>query len=238
MDFITSCRPDVYTADRTRKTKWVTFYTDIDSIRVKLKPGARVGFVILLNGKDSCFTQVASAIPPDDKNEVLVDTHDTIPFTLTAFNAISVKAVINNTDTVNLHFDVGSFDFHLTKDAILKKTTLLPNRQNVLAGKEQANYNKLNGVQTLAIGSVTWRNPAVMPTSFTAHDMDGRFGWNLFENKVIEINYDNSILVIHSKLPANTKGYTKAAIDFKRSFVCINAAFKKKWQKIKRQVFA
>jgi hypothetical protein len=30
---------DVFTADRTRKTKWVIFYTDIDSIKVKVKPG-------------------------------------------------------------------------------------------------------------------------------------------------------------------------------------------------------
>ena len=47
-------RPDVYTADRTRNTKWVVFYTDLDSIRVKVKPGSRYDFVILLNGKDSC----------------------------------------------------------------------------------------------------------------------------------------------------------------------------------------
>src|SRR5579872_784313 len=58
-------RPDVYTADRTRKTKWVTFYTDIDSITIKVKPGGRYNFVILLNGHDSCYTQVASAIPPE-----------------------------------------------------------------------------------------------------------------------------------------------------------------------------
>ena len=29
-------RPDIYVADRTRKTKWVTFYTDRDSIRIKV----------------------------------------------------------------------------------------------------------------------------------------------------------------------------------------------------------
>ena len=228
-----AARPDVYTADRTRKTKWVTFYTDIDSIRVKVKPGTKTDFVVLLNGKDSCFTQIASAIPPENKNEVLPARQDTIPFLLTAFNAISVKAVINNTDTLNLHFDVGSFDFHLTKDAILKKTNLLPNRQSVLAGKAQANYNKLNNVQTLVMGNVVWHNLAVMPTGFTVHDMDGRFGWNLFENKVIEINYDKSILVIHNKLPENADKYTRAAIDFKRSFVCINAAFKKNGKKYK-----
>ncbi|RYF37317.1 MAG: hypothetical protein EOO38_26495, partial [Cytophagaceae bacterium] len=56
-------RPDVYTADRTRKAKWVTFYTDLDSIRLRVKPGTRTDFIILLNGKDSCYTRLASALP-------------------------------------------------------------------------------------------------------------------------------------------------------------------------------
>ncbi|HTD41182.1 MAG TPA: hypothetical protein VK671_11215, partial [Mucilaginibacter sp.] len=76
-------RPDIYTADRTRKTKWVTFYTDIDSIRVKVKPGTKYNFIILLNGKDSCYTQIASAIPPEDKLNNKIYKNDTIPFTLT-----------------------------------------------------------------------------------------------------------------------------------------------------------
>lgn len=49
-------KPDVY-ATPTRSGK-VTFYTDIDSISFKMKPGAEYNFVILLNGKDSAWTQV------------------------------------------------------------------------------------------------------------------------------------------------------------------------------------
>src|SRR5277367_6296542 len=53
-------RPDIYTADLARKSKYVTFYTDIDSIRIKLKPGGKVDFIILFNNSDSCYTEVAS----------------------------------------------------------------------------------------------------------------------------------------------------------------------------------
>src|SRR6266702_6279918 len=82
---------DVFTADRTRKTKWVAFYTDIDSIKVKVRPGSKYNFIVLLNGKDSCYTQIASAIPPDTGRTDLA-TNDTIPFSLTSYNAIQVKA--------------------------------------------------------------------------------------------------------------------------------------------------
>ena len=39
-------RPDIYVSDRTRKSKWVVFYTDIDSIKVKVKPGTIFNFII------------------------------------------------------------------------------------------------------------------------------------------------------------------------------------------------
>jgi hypothetical protein len=136
-------RPDVYIADRTRATKWVTFYTDIDSIRVKVKPGARYNFIILLNDKDSCYTQIASAIPPQSKQDNAAK-NDTIPFKLTTYSAIAVKAVMNDTDTLNLHFDVSSFDFHLTRDAIIKKTKLLSNQADVLAGNAKPNFNEMD----------------------------------------------------------------------------------------------
>jgi hypothetical protein len=49
-------RPDVYTTS-DKHTK-VTFYTDTDSISFKIKPHKTFTFVILLNDKDSAFTQV------------------------------------------------------------------------------------------------------------------------------------------------------------------------------------
>jgi hypothetical protein len=198
-------RPDVFTADRTRQTKWVTFYTDIDSIRVKLKPGMRYNFVILLNSRDSCYTQIASAIPPDDGSITNAETHDTIPFTLSPFNAIHIKAIANDTAKLNLHFDASSFEFRLTKDAVA--TT------------------HLTRITKLQLGSMVWNNPDVVTTSFTSQGMDGRFGWNVFEGKIVEINYDNNIMVIHSTLPKTLKGYVKANLQFIRSFPVITGTF-------------
>ena len=216
---------DIFTADRTRQTKWVIFYTDIDSIKVKVKPGTKYNFIILLNGKDSCYTQIASAIPPEPAIQNQKITNDTIPFTLTAFNAISVKCIINDTDTLNLHFDVGSFDFRITKDAILKKTSLLSNQPDAIAGKTNPNYNNLNKVFKLQMGNATWHEPTIGTTGVTAHEMDGRFGWNLFEGKQVEINYDHNLLIIHSALPKALKGYVRSKLNFMHSFVCATGSF-------------
>ena len=53
-------KPDVYTTSN----KKVTFYTDIDSITIKINPKVeKYDFMVLLNGKDSAWTQIAYQIP-------------------------------------------------------------------------------------------------------------------------------------------------------------------------------
>jgi hypothetical protein len=218
-----SAKPDIYTAERTRKTKWVIFYTDIDSIKVKVRPGTRFNFVILFNGKDSCFTQIASAVPPEDQTLQKVTAIDTIPFTLTAYNAIAFKAVVNGTDSVNLHFDTGSWDFRLTKDAIVKKTKLLSGQNG-----STPNFKKLNKVSKLQIGKLVINDPDFEATDMTAHDMDGRFGWNLFEGKQVELDFDNNRMIVHSgKLIKAPKGYVRSNLEFRNSFMIVKGAMKK-----------
>jgi hypothetical protein len=221
-------RPDVYTAERTRKNKYVTFYTNTDSIRVKVKPGSKFDFIILLNGKDSCYTRIESAIPPEDSRQLKTARHDTIPFTRTSHEAISVRAVLDGTDTVTLHFDTGSWDVRLTKDAIVKKTKLLAGQGDYMAGKAAPNFNKLRKVQQLQIGSLVFHNPNLSATDLTAHDMDGRFGWNLFDGKQVELDYDNNLLIVHSgKLPKIPRGYVRSALTFRYSFLLVEGAIKK-----------
>jgi len=200
-------RPDIFTADRTRKTKWVTFYTDIDSIRVRVRPGTKYNFVVLLNGKDSCYTQIASAIPPESLVKNRDARSDTIPFSLSSYNAIQVKGIINDTAEVNLHFDISSFDFHLTRDVIQKRG--------------------LNTVLKLQIGSRVWAKPPVMPTGLTAREMDGRIGWNVFEGQIVEIDYDQHLLMIRPKLPKSLKGYVRSKMRFIRSYVVVKGSIGK-----------
>ncbi len=200
-------RPDIFTADRTRKTKWVTFYTDIDSIRVRVRPGTKYNFVVLLNGKDSCYTQIASAIPPESLVKNRDARNDTIPFSLSSYNAIQVKGIINDTAEVNLHFDISSFDFHLTRDVIQKRG--------------------LNTVLKLQIGSRVWAKPPVMPTGLTSREMDGRIGWNVFEGQIVEIDYDQHLLMIRPKLPKSLKGFVWSKMSFIRSYVVVKGSIGK-----------
>ncbi len=221
-----SAKPDVYTAERTTKTKWITFKTDIDSLRFRLKVGEKFDFIVLWNEKDTCFTQVESAVPSLkklSKKEKLM--HDTIPFALETNNAIRVQAIVNQQDTLNLHLDLGSFGIKITQDALLKKTHLLDNQPDALAGKVKPNFRKLEKVNIVQMGTVLLKNPPVEATGITATGMDGRFAWDLFEGKIIEIDYDKHMIFIHYTLSKKQlKGYTKRVLTFVRSFPCVKMA--------------
>lgn len=199
---------DVYTVDRTRETKYVTFYTDIDSIKVKLKPRTHFDFVVLLNGRDSFYTRIESAIKPTDLTARASSKPDTIPFWLTADNAIAVKALINHTDSVSMHFDLSAFGLRLTKDAI----------QNKL------HSSKINAITTLQIGTRIWQKPDVRSTDLTAKQMDGRIGWDMFEGQIVEINYERGLMVVHQTLPRNLSGYRRSKMNFIRSFPCLTGS--------------
>lgn len=113
-----------------------------------------------------------------------------------------VKAVFNALDTLNLNFDTGSSDLTLTTHTLQKKLTSAPELYNSL-------YN-------LQIGNVHFKT-AVYDALLAGHDTDGRFGWDLFKGKVVEINYDKNIMVIHPKLPAyamKDKTYTALNIRY------------------------
>lgn len=76
-------KPDIYQTNN----KKVTFYTDLDSITFKVKPNQKYSFIILLNGKDSAYTQIvcfpsyldilkrASKYSLDDKREITKFTY-------------------------------------------------------------------------------------------------------------------------------------------------------------------
>ncbi|MEX6690167.1 S41 family peptidase [Danxiaibacter flavus] len=56
-------KPDVYYALHPVLAKKIIFYTDLDSISFDINPGSSYDFIILLNGKDSCYTRISTTTP-------------------------------------------------------------------------------------------------------------------------------------------------------------------------------
>lgn len=212
-------KPDIHTISKADKPKWVAFYTDIDSIKVKIKPGGHFDFIVLLHGKDSCYTRIESP-PFQNYSKQKAAQHDTIPFTLTEFNNIKIQAVLNKIDTLDLKFDSGATGLLLTKDAIKLKTHL-------------SNTSEANN--TLQIGNMSWDSLPVYPVVLSGQGTDGRFGWDLFDGKVVEIDYDKSIFIVHTRAPKMDEGYSKFDIEYVHSLLCIRGELQIKGKKYKNR---
>lgn len=127
---------------------------------------------------------------------------DTIPLTINEHNTIFIKAIFNDKDTLNLNFDTGTTELILTENTIKTKLTFKPELYTTL-------YN-------LKIGKTTYQTK-LYDAVLTGHGTDGRFGWDFFKGKVVELNYDKGLMIIHSALPNNIvkdKKFTQLKIEF------------------------
>ena len=117
------------------------------------------------------------------QNSVL---NDSISFKINKQNTIIIRAVFNEIDTLNLNFDTGTTELILTNKILNDRLKSKPKLYTT-------SYN-------LKIGNSIYETK-VYDAELSGHDTDGRFGWDLFQDKVVEINYDLNLIVIHSFLP-------------------------------------
>ncbi len=199
-------KPDVYTLSKSPSETTVTLFTDIDSISVQLKPNTTFDCIVLLNGKDSCFTRFENPALKD-LSKTSPEIHDTIPFVLTGFNSIKVKAVLDDNDTLYLNFDSGAGDFLLTNEYIQKTPVL----------KELENHR-------FRIGTQVWEKQEVYPVELSAQETDGRFGWNIFDGMIVEIDYDHNLMMVHSRLPRPSNDYAQLPIEYSHGLFCVRAS--------------
>ncbi len=180
---------DAFTTNKLVKPVLVKFKTDIDSIQLTIKPGQYKDFIVLLNGKDSCYTRIES---PEVKNfrRVKPEVHDTIPFAINKHNTNSIKVVVNKTDTLNLNFDTGATEVVLIEAA--------------LKNKVKSKLDLYNTFYDVKIGKKSYQSK-VYDIQLAGHGVDGLLGWDNFDGYVVELNYDKKMMVVHSKLPKAVK---------------------------------
>ncbi len=127
---------------------------------------------------------------------------DTIPLTINEQNTIFVKAVFNQKDTFNLNFDTGTTELILTN--------------NILKNRLKGTTKLYDTFYNLEIGNRHYHTK-VYDAELTGHGTDGRFGWDLFKDKVVELNYDKGLMVVHERMPGqviNDNTYTRLAINY------------------------
>lgn len=146
---------------------------------------------------------------------------DTLHFEITAGNNIIFDAVLNGTDTLDLYLDTGGTALVLKHSAIKEKTTLLNGKNEQYA---EVNYEPLEQLNSLSLGAMTWDSLTIYPTSLLPKEADGHFGWNLFEGKIVELDYDENLMIVHTSFSKKLEGYAQLEIEYINTLFCIKGA--------------
>jgi len=141
-----------------------------------------------------------------------------IPFVLSPYNNIIIKTLLNGTDSLNLKYDSGTTGLLLTHKAIREKTTLLNDGKEAVPTQ---NYVKLSALATLQIEELLWEDLSIYPVQNSGQGTAGRFGWDLFKDKIVCIDYDTNEMIICDQLP-DLQGYTKATLTKTKTVLCID----------------
>ncbi len=196
---IPEINPDIYYLDLPRKNQTVKFITDIDSISFDMKFGETIDFIVLLNGKDSCYTRISANYQnlqkPIRKNE----GNDTIPFTL-KHNRIYFQGTINGSEPLNMQFDLGAGAVNVNYKSI-KKININFDKKGNLINSDGSNETRVSSSNALNIAGMVWSGIEMYETRNMASYEDVIVGNGFFLDQVYKIDFDNNVIILYDSLP-------------------------------------
>lgn len=148
-----------------------------------------------------------------------------IPFKLTEYNNLSVKAILNKADTVQLMFHTAASAVTLTEESVkkLKSLRFKETTDSVQSWGGQSNSSRLSVENSIRIGDLTWEKVSIWENVNSGQYTDGKFGIDLFKDQVIEIDFDKSVIRLHTTLPKKVKKYDKTKLKYQDDFMFIEA---------------
>ncbi|MCW3465129.1 retropepsin-like aspartic protease [Chitinophaga nivalis] len=238
-------KPDVMVANPFTGTQQVTFYTDIDSISFKVKPNSNYDFIILLNGTDTAYTRISTwqdAVPTYEPWLYYESTGakhilgiDTIPFVLGKDNRIHFKGTVNKSDTLDFIFDTGANACVIKSSIVGKKVELHVNGKSTNVSSDGSRSVAVSKGNKMKVGPLAFKHVELTLIDYTADfPFDVVLGWTAFRDKVVEIDYERGMLLIHDSLPEMMAGYSRLdmkidAIPYVKCKLAVNGKEMEGW---------
>ncbi len=208
--------PIVYDLAKNQDARQVTFYTDIDSISFKVMSNASYSFNVILNQKEtisvmlSTFTTEYSSL----NNRTGVDT---FPFTVNKNKQILLKGSINNSPEIDFVFDLGARITYLIGNNLADKNHLIFDGHIEDESVTGLSSEKTSSRNTLKFGNIKVENTPIcyIEEAGFLEKGGGLIGFNIFQGKILEIDFDKQVLIIHNNLPNKKSDYS--SIPFKQT---------------------
>lgn len=208
---------DTYVTNKFDGEKEITFYSDIDSLSFIVEPNKEYNFIILLSGKDKAYTQIKTYVNEQATNPVFdfyrkngrknIKT-DTLLFTVGSLNRIHLTGKINNSESIDFIFDTGASANVIRTAVIGNKVDLKINGTTTNNGADGVTTKQTSSNNVIEIGGLIWEGAEVFSIEYKKPRFDAVLGWPAFEHKILEINYEKQLMVVHKELKVSNE-YTK-----------------------------
>lgn len=203
-------KPDYYYVEIPESPHNVTFITDLDSISFSTAYSREYDFIILLNGKDSCFTRISATYknPVHSSKMQMAAGSDTLPFALGDNSKIYFKGRINGSQLLDIQFDLGAGGTVIKKSSA-EKVKMHFDQTVTLHNSDGVNQVPSASANHLKIGNLTWDSVNIAVADNMTHREDLIIGNSLFNNKILEIDYDKMIVLVHDTLPLHSASFSR-----------------------------
>lgn len=133
----------------------------------------------------------------------LINAQETIPFRLTKYNNIIVKALVNDKDSLDLMFQIAMEDASISPERTRPAKSLTFDK------------NGISESNSVKIGKKEFKNILFFDDELTGQEADGKIGIGIFKGKTYKIDYDNSQFVIYDQLP-DVSGYKQVSFNYNK----------------------
>lgn len=168
-------------------------------------------------------------------SNTFLNAQSTIPFELGEDNRIYIKGLFNQSDTLNLVFDLGANITVMNKTRIKEKKvnikfdSLVSNGGTNGSSQEELSFNN-----QVTLGNHTYRDIDILGISYSENDvLDGVIGWNFFKEKKIKIDYESNEITVFDHLSEIPNGYRKSKMKFINNVPYIRTEVYKNKKKVK-----
>ncbi len=146
-----------------------------------------------------------------------------IPFQLTSSNNISIRAILNQKDTIQLMLHTAATDVTLIEEAVkrLKSPIFDKTIDGIKSWGGQSGEARQSENNSLTIEGLKWDSLTITENKFSGKFTDGKCGLDLFKDKFIEFNFEKEQMIVSGKLPKRLKGFEKHKLTYENGFMFI-----------------
>ncbi|SDJ81653.1 retropepsin-like aspartic protease [Chryseobacterium jejuense] len=211
-------KPDIYYTNLPYKKSKIEVVTDQGKQSFTAQYGESYDLIVLLNKKDSCFVRIMAK---EDPSFISLKQNENkpypleIPFTITG-SRIYFKGLLNEKEEVNIQFDLGAGTSCVNKLSS-EKLQLSFTDKTTISNTQGVNEARKSPGNRLQIGDAVWKDVPLTEVGNMKPDEDLIVGNGFFRDKIIEIDYDRKIMLIHNQLPAKVKEFKKQEIFYEQN---------------------